>query len=388
MLRRRPSSPPPPPSPLRMLFVTSTTDGGSFRSLRELTRALENAGVETLTLADDGDGRTVSRYLFEQLWDASVRFDDVPVLGSSAEWLRSIPGRHVVADDGALLTMAPENAFPDIAIDFKPQVVIGSSILRPTWRTIRAACEQLHIPTALYLREPSALQHLDPAQGAPHDLVIGNSKTLVADAADAGFTAAFIPSVVDLTAARTTSSRERVLLVNPRYNHGVDIAAELAKSFPTINFVLQESWILSDEEHAEVDAICTRLPNVEFRRRTDSPAEVYKDAAVVLTPHRFDNRPRVILEALANGIPVISADLPGLVESIGPGGVIVNERRGLAGWRAALEQVWQDPSYYRSLRDSALSFSQRPEVHVDQIVADLITQVGQVITRNAERTTP
>ncbi len=369
---------PPSASPLRILFVSSTTAGGSFRSLRELNRSLKHVGVETMTLADSGDGKTVSRYLFDQLWDASVRFDEVPLLGSSASWLRSLPGRHAVLDDGALLTMAPENAFPDIAIDFKPQIVIGSSIARTTWREIRSTCQQLRIPTALYLREPSALRHLEADQGT-HDLVIGNSKTLVAGAAEHGIEAAFVPSVVDLTNAATTSSRERILLVNPRHDHGVDIAGELAASFPTINFVLQESWSLTPDERKVVDELTARHPNIEYRARRDTPSEVFEDAAVLLTPHRFDNRPRVILEAMSNGIPVISADLPGLVESVGPAGIVVDDRAGLAGWRAALERVWQNPAIYRELQNCALAFSTRPEVQTEKIVGDFIAHVTRAI---------
>ncbi len=372
---------PGPPLPLRILFVSSTTAGGSFRSLRELNRSLVAAGVETMTLADSGDGKTVSRYLFEQLCDVSVRFDEVPVVGTSASWLRSLPGRHAVLGDDALLTMAPENAFPDIAIDFKPQIVIGSSILRPTWREIRSTCRQLGIASALYLREPSALRHLEPGQGS-HDLVIANSKTLVAGAAEHGVTAAFVPSVVDLTAAATTTSRERVLLVNPRHNHGVDIAGELANSFPMINFVLQESWPLTVEERGVVDALTSLHPNIEFRPQAPEPSTVFEDAAVLLTPHRFDNRPRVILEAMSNGIPVISADLPGLVESVGPGGIVVDDRAGLAGWRAALERVWQNPAVYRQLQSEALSFSARPEVQTDKIVSDFIDHVQRAVAEH------
>ena len=64
----------------RLLFVSSTTTGGSGRSQRELASALRATGAETMMLVDNGQGHSVSRFLHEQLWDASVRFTETPVI--------------------------------------------------------------------------------------------------------------------------------------------------------------------------------------------------------------------------------------------------------------------------------------------------------------------
>ena len=151
--------------------------------------------------------------------------------------------------------------------------------------------------------------------------MLANSQTLVRGAEMHGVRAGFVPSIVNLDSARTETSRERILLVNPRREHGVDVVGSLAASFPTIEFVLQESWPLRDEERAVVDDIVSQRPNVVFRSRTDNPSDIYRDAAILLAPHKLDNRPRTVLEALSNGIPVVCSDLPGLVESVGPAGI-------------------------------------------------------------------
>jgi len=371
--------------PLRVLFVSSTTTGGSGRSQRELNHSLRNEGVETLMLVDNAVGATVTRFLHEQLWDASVRFAKTPVLGGSTSWLRSIPGRTPQLTEGDLLvTPAPENAFPELAISFRPDVVVGSSIARPAWREIRAACGQLHIPSVLYLREKSSLSHLEAPNR--HAAVFANSHSLVTDAKELyGVKASFVPSVVDVSTSRTTSTRERVVLVNPRVEHGVDVIEDLATAFGTVEFVLQESWALDPAERRHVDNILSRHPNVTFRPRTTNPAEVFRDAAIVLAPHTMDNRPRTILEALSNGIPVIASDLPGLVESVGPGGIIASRR---SEWTDALQTLWQDPVAYRNYERAGRAFAGRDEVQRENVVSQFLEMVGEAIRGFTPEITP
>jgi len=358
--------------------------GGSGRSQRELSAALNDAGAETMMLVDNSAGYSVTRFLHEQLWDASVRFENTPVLGGSASWLRSLPGRTPIQTAGDLLVSpAPENAFPDLAGSFCPDVVVGSSIERPTWRQIRATCDQLSIPTVLYMREETSLRHLHKTNGT-HTAVLANSKTLVDNAARLGVNATFVPSIVDLAAAKTTSSRERIVLVNPRKEHGVMVVPDLARSFPTIEFVLQESWPLTNTERSTVDEILATHQNVWFRSRKKTPAEVLSDAAIVIAPHLIDNRPRTILEAHSNGIPVIASDLPGLVESVGPGGLIVDSSAGARGWRDAVESMTQDPAMYRRLEYQARAFSSRAEVQVDRVIESFLTCMAEAMAQRRE----
>lgn len=332
-----------------------------------------------MMLVDNAAGYNVTRFLHEQLWDASVRFENNRVLGGSASWLRSLPGRTPLQASGdVLLSPAPENAFPDLAITFRPDVVVGSSVARPAWRQIRSTCAELHVPAVLYLRENSALTHLDPGNGE-HAAVLANSHTLVAGAKALGATASFVPSVVDVHAAQTTSSRERIVLVNPRVEHGVGVIPDLARSFPTIEFVLQESWPLDASERAHIDQILATHQNVSFRRRMLNPADVFSDAAILLAPHQLDNRPRTILESLSNGIPVIASDLPGLVESVGPGGLIVDRTSGARGWRDAVESLWQNPAVYRDLEDKARAYSSRSEVQTADVVRTFLTALGATL---------
>lgn len=377
--------------PLRILFVSSTTGGGSGRSQRELNDLLRSAGVETMMLVDNEQGSMFSRFIHEQLWDASVRFRNTPIVGESASWLRKLPGRRTSnfnAEDSnspILLSPAPENALADIALTFHPDVVVGSSISRTTWRSIQETCEALHIPTALYLREAVAVGHLKPVDGHPFildDLLLANSRTLVKSAERVGARAHFVPSVVDLAPASVESTRERILLINPRREHGVDLVEIVAKRLRTTEIVLQESWPLTTAERRTVDAILARHPNVIFRPRTDDRSEIYRDAVMLLAPHQMDNRPRAILEALSNGIPVVASNQPGLRESVGPGGLIATTTNE---WISAIDRLWKDQHYYRSIQKQALKFARRDEVQPEHIAQCFLTHIHQAIQQRRNR---
>ena len=85
-------------------------------------------------------------------------------------------------------------------------------------------------------------------------------------------------------------------------------------------------------------------------------------------PHRVDNRPRVILEAQDNGIPVVASDYPGLVESVGAGGTIVPDVDAAAPWVTAIGALWDDPDAYAATAAAASEHARRDEVNPDRIV--------------------
>jgi glycosyltransferase involved in cell wall biosynthesis len=357
----------------RILFVSSTAIGGSGRSQRELSAQLRNHGLQTLMLVDDGRGGRVQRFLHEQLWDASIRFHDTTVLGSASQRLRSLPGRHARQDESRAgdvrISMAPENAFPELAMDFKPDVVVGSSIDRPAWRAVRRTCADLQIPAVLYLREAEALGHLE----APphHELVIANSRTLQRAAKVRGTNALFIPSVTDTSSTRCVTSRDAIMLINPIETHGLKLIPELASTFPTTPFILQQSWPLTGAQRDAVDTVLRGNPNVTFRSIAE-PAAIYRDIGLLLAPHQIDNRPRVVLEAQANGIPVIATNQPGLVEAVGPGGVCLPRNANSIQWTDAIAEIWTNPARYRELEGAARNHATRPEVDPGTVAAAFV----------------
>lgn len=354
----------------RILFVSSTTGGGSGRSQRSLVRDLTARGVAVRLLVDDDRPAATMRRVAERLADASVRLSSVAPI----RWLESLPGRRpstiTIEDTEMLASIAPHNAARSLIDEWRPDVVVGSSIDRYTWRRVRERCERATIPTVLYIREESALDHLDVEP--THTALIANAQSL-ADAAIAATNrpCTFIPSVIDTTPTLTESSRRVALLVNPVETHGVDLVWDLADRLPDITFVLQESWELSEHEQNHVQAHIATRPNIELRRRQPPGPALYGDARVLLVPHRIDNRPRVVAEANANGIPSLVSDHGGLREAVGEHGMVLPD--DVEAWANALQGLFSDADTYHRLCDAARQQAARaettPTVVVDRFEA-------------------
>ena len=354
---------------MRLLFVSSTTGGGSGRSQRELARHLMVSGHDVHFLVDDKSPARGRRWIYEQLSDLAVRVGDRPG-GQIVRALERLPGRRTETLElegfTHVTTPVPQNAVERVLDDLRPDVVVGNSLVRLSWRRIRAACERRHIPTVLYVREITSFDHLLPDEMP--DAVVANARSLVAAVEERGVACAYVPSVVDLSSTRTDSTREVALVINLVATHGIDLVWELAGRLPEIPFVLQESWPLDSDALTRIRARAADLPNVEFRRAQPPGPELYGDARILLVPHRIDNRPRVITEAQSNGIPVITSSHPGLAEAVGDGGVTVNPD-DVDAWCDQIGSLWTDGERYADLSQRALLHSQRAELGPERITA-------------------
>ncbi|HEY4280578.1 MAG TPA: glycosyltransferase family 4 protein [Conexibacter sp.] len=70
-------------------------------------------------------------------------------------------------------------------------------------------------------------------------------------------------------------------------------------------------------------------------------AEVRRDAAVVLAPSRWEEAcPMAVVEALADGVPVLASDLGGMPELVGAESAL--PARDADAWSGALRTLWDD----------------------------------------------
>ncbi len=308
-------------------------------------------------LVDDGRRSAVSRWVYKRLSGLSVRMD------GRFGWrllrrIESLPGRRqrTISVDGVAhrVTPIPANALAQAMSEFAPEVVVGSSLDRWAWRRIHEVCDRHGVPSVLYVREDDSLSHM--ATGAVPAAVVANAESLAEALRSQGFECDYVPSVVNLDVTRVETSRRVALAINPIESRGVDLVWNVAERLPTVRFVVQESWPLTAEQLSNLNDHLRLLPNVEFRRATAPGPHLYGDARVSLVPYRVDNRPRVIAEAFANGIPAIVADLPALVDACGAGGVRV-PIDGVDQWCAAIERLWSDDDAYNALVEAARSHS-------------------------------
>lgn len=368
---------------VRILFVSGTTVGGSGRSQRELAARLVEFGHTVEFVVDDASPARSTRWVYEQLADLSARLAGRP--GSSMiRRLEKLPGRSPTTGELGglrhLSTPVPENAVERTLDAFRPDVVVGNSVLRLTWRRVREFCAARNIPTILYIREEEALNHFDHG-AVPAEAVVANAKSLTAAIVALGITCAFVPSVIELGVTQVDPTRKVALVINPIESRGVETLWKIAARLPEVAFVAQESWPLEPEQLASVERHIATLPNVEFRRAEPPGPQLYRDTRVLVVPYRIDNRPRVIAEAQASGIPVIAADVPALIEAIGAGGLQVG-LDDIDAWSNELQRLWTDEDYYRQLSDAAREHSKRPEIDAESVARQFEAIAERVVARS------
>lgn len=354
---------------MHIIFVSSVAAGGSGASQRQLARRLADRGHRVELLAAAPRSRVV-RPFYDRQVDLSTRLRAStlrPLLLAAQRPL----GRRVRAsetpDYPTWLAAVPENGYQTLYRRHRPDVVVASSIDRVSWRRLRAQLIADDVPSVLYIREASGLGHLTVSDAAP-DLLLANAESHAERARNAGFECVVVPSVVEVDQARTTTTREVALLVNPIPLLGGDRLWSIAAARPDVRFAVQESGLMPESERDALHRTAADFANIEVRAFNPDPAAVFADARVLLVPHRVDNRPRVILEAQTNGIPVIASRYPGLIESVGEGGTIVDDTDEPAPWGAAIGEMWDDPSRYEALVAAANAHAQRDDVVPERIV--------------------
>lgn len=95
-----------------------------------------------------------------------------------------------------------------------------------------------------------------------------------------------------------------------------------------------------------------------------------RGAALLLAPSRSDDScPMSVVEALADGLPVLGSDRGGLPELVGPGAVV--PARDADAWTTALRTLWSDPALRATRGDEALARARAnhsPDVYYDRLM--------------------
>ena len=249
---------------------------------------------------------------------------------------------------------------------FKPDVlvcVVGGS---HTIDFAKILCKTAgDLPTVIYVFDVQGVVLTADALCAEAH-VVSNAEVIASLIADYRCRPPVVPCIVDSNNCKVESTREVVLYINPHPIKGVDLAWAIAEASQDLKFVFQESWRLNEKRRTEVITRAQNMANVEFRASTDHLAGVYRDARVLLAPYGPE-RPRVIDEAQANGIPVVASDVPGLNESVGTGGVVLDPEGSINAWTSVLERLQTDEVYYNELVDAALKHSKRTEIQPEYL---------------------
>lgn len=103
-----------------------------------------------------------------------------------------------------------------------------------------------------------------------------------------------------------------ITIVNPCAVKGINIFAELARLNPHLRFAAVPMWGTNAQDRALLES----LPNVDILPARDNVDEIFAKTQVLLVPSVWaEARSRVVVEAMARGIPVMASDIGGLPEA-------------------------------------------------------------------------
>jgi glycosyltransferase involved in cell wall biosynthesis len=171
-----------------------------------------------------------------------------------------------------------------------------------------------------------------------------------------------------------------VTFINPQPAKGLTvfarIAMELNQRRPDIPFLVVEGRGTS-EALARLPVDLSGLKNLNRMATTPDPRDFYRVSRAVLVPSLWrESLGRVPMEAMANGIPVLTSDRGALPETLGDAGFVftIPERftpqsaetpsaRDVAPWVAVIEKLWDDPEFEARHRSLARAEAQRWEPH-------------------------
>jgi glycosyltransferase involved in cell wall biosynthesis len=145
-----------------------------------------------------------------------------------------------------------------------------------------------------------------------------------------------------------------VTMINPVPVKGIETFLEIARQLPAERFLLVESWKLNESAIEAVHQRLASLANVTFQRRVSDMRAIYSRTRLLIVPSVWEEGfGMVAVEAQSCGIPVIASARGGLPESIGDGGVLIEDYRDPAAWVRAIGGVLDDPEVYRRLAERA-----------------------------------
>ena len=180
---------------------------------------------------------------------------------------------------------------------------------------------------------------------------------------------------VDICEYKVTERERRyITFINPIPEKGVEVAIKIACSLPQENFLfVKGKW--GDDQGLYLK-LADSLPNVEIWDNQEDMRRVYAVTDILLVPSHFmETFGRVIIEAQANGIPVIASSVGGIPYTLGQGGILVASKSDPQPYINALKRLCTDEDYYMQLSALALQNSQRPEFDLQYQVQNFIRLV-------------
>ena len=192
------------------------------------------------------------------------------------------------------------------------------------------------------------------------DLVIANSMYVSNKLKEKGISAEFIYPFIKLENYITTRKEPKYItfISGCLYPHkGFLILTEIAKNMPYAKFLA----IGQDPNNM----IKTAPKNIEWWGWVDDMKKVYSQTMILIVPSIIEEAfGRVVVEAQVNGIPVVASKVGGLPESVGNGGILIDDYKNPNEWVKTLKKLLNSNKLLKELSIAALEHSRNFDIEI------------------------
>jgi glycosyltransferase involved in cell wall biosynthesis len=172
------------------------------------------------------------------------------------------------------------------------------------------------------------------------DLIIANSKFMAETLRKFGISSAPIETVYPFITLSSYRVRDKdapgkyITFINPSYLKGIEIFRKIVKELPRKKFIVVGKGI---------EKLKNITNNVTCFGWSDDIRDIYKNTSIILFPSIWDEPfGRVPIEAGINGIPTIASNRGGLPESVGKGGILIDNPYDINAWLSAIKRIESD----------------------------------------------
>jgi hypothetical protein len=301
----------------RWWFPTAVS--GADLANHEFARGLKQRGVEVRVhgiVAPEAEGRTRQR---------DYVADGVPVCLVTSDFTRA-------------LEQVVREFRPNVVITSCPEPSSGADDIERMVDTLT----RLSLPVVLYVHDIGATLPLFEGVRERLARVVTNSRFMATRIGELwGAPCDVVYPVPDWDAVYAgDTAGPFVTFFNPLPHKGLSVAHTLVtRRFTKRPFLFVEGFI-DPEAHG---IALTRSGNLVHARRSPDVATIYLMTRSLIVPSQWEEPfGRVVLEAMYNRIPVIASRTGGLEESVGQGGILIDDFANVDRWAEAIESL-DDP---------------------------------------------
>jgi glycosyltransferase involved in cell wall biosynthesis len=150
------------------------------------------------------------------------------------------------------------------------------------------------------------------------------------------------PSLDEANCDLRASTNRYLTIINPSFEKGGEIFLKIAERMPDKEFLAvgtRKKWFIKRAKD---------LGNIVVLPWVDDMVEIYSKTKILLIPVKWPEPfGRVAIESGLYGIPKLASNIGGLAESVGDGGILIDEYKNIETWVEKIRYLERDDVYHK-----------------------------------------